>query len=235
MNSKSVPIQLPLGIGLRDDARFENFVVGSNGLLCTELKRAARGVGEQYIYLWGQAGVGRSHLLQSCCHAADPLKRSAVYLPLAELIVHGTQVLDGMEQLDVVCIDDIDCAAGKPEWEEALFHLFNRIRAENHVLIIAGSAAPKVCGFKLADLESRLNWGILFQVRPLDDAAKVFALKNRARARGFELNEDVARYLMHHGSRDMAHLLVALDTLDTASLSAQRKITIPFVKEVMRW
>lgn len=234
MNTKA-PVQLPLGIGLRDDARFENYVMGDNQLACIELTHAAQGRGEAYIYLWGHAGVGCSHLLQSCCHAADPVQRTAVYLPLSELLVHGPQILADLDQLDLVCIDDIEVIVGKPEWEEAVFHLFNRIRAVNHVLIIAGKQSPNRLGLKLKDLESRLNWGMVFQIRPLDDATKVIALKSRAEERGFTLTDEVVKYLMHHGSRDMSHLLGTLDRLDKASLSAQRRITVPFVKQVMNW
>lgn len=235
MSTKKAPVQLPLGIILRDDARFENFVSGDNGLARAELERAAQGQGEQYIYLWGHAGVGCSHLLQSCCHAADPVRRTAVYLPLAELSHAGPELLDDLDQLQLVCIDNLERVAGQPAWEEALFHLFNRMRAVGHVLILAAERSPRSLGLKLPDLESRLNWGLVFQIRPLDDETKEIALKARAGARGLQLGDEVVRYLMHHGSRDMANLLVTLDKLDRASLSAQRRITVPFVKQVMGW
>lgn len=235
MTTKKAPVQLPLGIGLRDDARFENYVSGDNGLACDQLKRAVNGGGEQYIYLWGSQGVGCSHLLQSCCHAADPVRRSAVYLPLAELSQAGPEILENLDRLQLVCIDNVEQVAGQPQWEEALFHLFNRMRANNHVLILASDRAPRSLGLKLPDLESRFNWGLVFQIRPLDDATKEVALKSRAKARGLQLSDEVVRYLMHHGSRDMANLLVTLDRLDRESLSAQRRITVPFVKQVMGW
>ncbi|MBV1787550.1 DnaA regulatory inactivator Hda [Marinobacterium sp. D7] len=235
MTTKKAPIQLPLGISLRDDARFENYVSGENGLACAQLEQAARGEGEQYIYLWGHQGVGCSHLLQSCCHAADPVRRTAVYLPLAELTHAGPELLDDLDQLQMVCIDNLEQVAGLPQWEEALFHLFNRMRAAGHVLVLAADRSPRSLGIKLPDLESRLNWGLVFQVKPLDDATKEVALKSRARARGLQLSDEVVRYLMHHGSRDMANLLVTLDRLDRESLSAQRRITVPFVKQVMDW
>ncbi|MGB2130214.1 MAG: DnaA regulatory inactivator Hda [Marinobacterium sp.] len=228
-------MQLPLGIGLRDDARFENFVSGRNGLVCAALEKAVSGAGEQYLYLWGHAGTGCSHLLQSCCHASDPVRRSAVYLPLAELRQYGPQLLEDFDQLDLVCIDNLEQIAGDADWEEALFHLYNKMRANGHVLIIAASKPPAKLGVRLADLESRLNWGMVFQLQPLDDETKEIALKARAKARGLKLSDEVVRYLMHHGSRNMAHLLVTLDKLDVASLSAQRRITVPFVKQVMNW
>ncbi|WP_151703502.1 DnaA regulatory inactivator Hda [Nitrincola alkalilacustris] len=235
MTEQTAPFQLPLGITLRDDARFENFVIGDNALLFEALRHSATGQGEQLLYIWGQPSTGCSHLLQSCCHLADSAKRQAVYLPLAELLQHGPVLLEDMDQLDLVCIDDIEQIAGLPAWEEAVFHLFNRMRALQHTLLIASKLPPKTLGLKLSDLESRLHWGMVFRVNPIRDDEKVVALKSRAQARGFDLSDEVVKYMMHHGSRDMASLLSVLNRLDHASLSAQRRITVPFVKQVMGW
>ncbi|GAB2604478.1 DnaA regulatory inactivator Hda [Nitrincola alkalisediminis] len=229
------PVQLPLGIALRDEARFENFVVGDNGLLISTLKQAASGRGEQYAYFWGGHSHGCSHLLQSCCHLADEHRRHSVYLPIATLIDHDPSIFENMDQLDLVCIDDIELIAGRKEWEEAVFHLYNRMRAAGKTLLIAGKKAPAHLGLTLVDLESRLLWGMVLHAYAIDDEAKILALKARAAERGFELSQEVLRYLLHHGSRDMAHLLSVLEKLDHASLSAQRRITIPFVKQVMGW
>lgn len=231
----TAPVQLPLGVTLRDDARFENFIQGGNGLVCAALEQAVAGAGERYLYLWGHTGSGCTHLLQSCCHASQSTHRPAVYLPLAELKPLGPGLLEDLDRLELVCIDDLERIAGDPEWEEALFHLYNRMRANDHLLIIAAHRPPARLGIGLPDLESRLNWGMVFQLLPLDDDTKMVALRTRAQARGLQLSDEVIRYLLHHGSRNMAHLLGTLDQLDMASLSAQRRITVPFVKQVMNW
>lgn len=231
----STPLQLPLGISLRDEARFENFITGDNGLLCHALQKASSGEGEPSIYLWGGVSHGCTHLLQSCCHRADEVGRHSVYLPLRDLREHPPALLDNLEQLDLVCIDDLQVIAGDRAWEEALFHLFNRLRAAQRTLILAADRAPAQLGLSLPDLESRLGWGLVFHLYPIDDEAKALALKARAAARGFELSDEVTRYLLHHGSREMAQLLAVLECLDHASLSAQRRITVPFVKQVMGW
>jgi len=226
------PFQIPLSVGLRDDARFENFYALGNELLCASLKAAAQGQGEQFIFIWGNAGVGCTHLLQAVCHEADPVGRTAAYLPLDELKHMGGGILEGMEFLDLICLDGIDAVAGDRRWEEALFHFFNRIREQGNTLIIAANAAPRHLGIQLPDLASRLSWGIVFQVQPLSDETKLKALQMRASARGLEFSDEVARYLLHHASRNMNDLTFLLDTLDQASLSAKRKVTIPFIKEV---
>lgn len=233
--SSPEPFQIPLGIALRDDSRFENFLCQGNELVCNILTRAAVGEGELFLYLWGSAGAGCSHLLQAVCHASDPAGRTAVYLPLDELQLLGPGVLEGMEHLDLVCLDNIQVVAGNKIWEEALFHFFNRIRAEENRLLIAADRAPRQLGINLPDLASRLTWGMVFQIHALDDDGKVQALQLRARGRGFDLSEEVARFLIHRSSRGMADLFSLLQRLDAASLSAKRKVTIPFVKQVMGW
>ncbi len=231
MNSH-VPFQIPLSVGLRDDARFENFAAQGNELACATLKAASAGEGEQFLYIWGADGVGCSHLLQAACHEAQPNRRQAVYLPLDELKPMGPESLDGMEHVDLVCLDNIQAVMGDAKWEEGLFHFFNRIRQEENTLVVAANGAPRQLAINLPDLASRMSWGIVFQIHPLDDDFKADLLIKRAAARGIELGEDVTKYLLSHASRDMADLFTLLDRLDQASLSAKRKVTIPFVKEV---
>ncbi|MFW1677103.1 DnaA regulatory inactivator Hda [Pontibacter sp. JAM-7] len=232
MKSTETPFQLPLHISLRDDARFANFCATGNELACNQLQQSASGEGETFLYLWGGLGCGCSHLLQASCHLAEPLGRSAAYLPLEELSALGPGVLEGMEHLDLVCIDHLQHVAGDPAWEEGLFHFFNRIREQGNTLLIAANAAPRQLAINLPDLASRLSWGVVFQLQPLADEDKLSVLQQRAAARGMTFSDDVARYLLHHASRDMKDLSLLIDQLDQASLSAKRKVTIPFVKEV---
>lgn len=235
MSELTPPVQLPLGISLREEARFENFVTGDNGLLCEALKASSAGGGDPVLYLWGHSGSGCSHLLQAACHQADALGRQAAYLPLQELIAFEPSLFDGLEQMDLVCIDDLQLIAQQAVWEEAVFHLFNRLREAGVRLIVAATQSPAGVQLALPDLTSRLQWGLVFQVQPIQEAAKIDTLKARAASRGFELSDEVLRYIMHHGKRDLTELLKVLDELDHASLSAHRRITVPFVKQVMGW
>lgn len=235
MNSANAPQQLPLGVSLRDEARFENYQVGDNGLVYAMLRQAAIGKGENFLYIWGNSGVGCSHLLQAACHAAEPVRRTAVYLPLHDLVSLSPVLLEGMEHLNLICIDNVEAVAGNRKWEEALFHLYNRIRQEGNTLIVGANAAPRQLTIQLPDLVSRLSWGAVFQVAELSDEEKIMAIRMRAGLRGIQLPEDVAKYLVHHASRKMSDLSLMLDRLDKASLSAQRKVTIPFIKQEMGW
>ncbi|MGH1462143.1 MAG: DnaA regulatory inactivator Hda [Neptuniibacter sp.] len=231
--TKEQPFQIPLSISLRDDARFENFYDKSNELICSSLQDTASGSGEQFIYLWGSQGVGCTHLLQAACHAAEPAGRSAAYLPLDELMHLGGNILEGMEFLDLICLDNVDAISGNSEWEEALFHFFNRIREQGNSLVIAAKYPPRSLGIVLPDLASRLSWGVVFQLQDLSDDLKLKAIQMRASLRGLEFTDEVGRYLLYHTSRNMNDLTRLLEELDRASLSAKRKVTIPFIKEVV--
>ncbi|WP_263322560.1 DnaA regulatory inactivator Hda [Endozoicomonas sp. Mp262] len=234
----SLPVQLPLSVQLRDDATFANFFGGPNDALVNllDMDRKLPSVDtEQFIFIYGNNGVGCSHLLQAACHQVDRQAGRSIYLPMSELVNYSPQLLEGMERLQLVCIDDIGEVAGIPEWEEGLFDLFNRLRDAKTRLLVAASKPPKSLGIQLPDLVSRLSWGLVFQVQPLTDHDKVSALQLRAHLRGLEMSEEVARYIIYRSSREMGSLFQILHKLDGASLRAKRKLTIPFVKQVMGW
>ncbi|MHB0774207.1 DnaA regulatory inactivator Hda [Halomonas sp. WWR20] len=227
--------QLPLGLGLRDDATFANFQAGENATLVERLRTQLDENGEPFLFLWGSEGAGRSHLLQAACHAASDRDRRALYLPLLDLGHFPPHVLEDLERLDIVAIDDLEVVLGRKRWEEGLFHFFNRMRDAGKRLVIAADAAPRQLNVHLPDLASRLTWGVTFHVHHLDDDGRFEALKLRARVRGMQLPDEVARYILHRGPRRLSELFEALAQLDRASLTAQRKLTIPFVKQALGW
>jgi DnaA family protein len=227
-------MQLPLGISLKDSATFKNFYLENDALLLATLGECAQGGEEGLIYLWGSQGTGKTHLMQAACHHAADHQLTSSYLPLAEMMEYPTDVLEGMENLSLVCLDDLEVIAGKQDWEVAIFSLFNRIREQQGHLIVAASASPDGIGLQLPDLVSRLKWGPVFHLQPLSDEGKLSALQLRARARGFDLPDDAGRYLLRHFVRDMHALFRLLDDLDEASLVEQRKLTVPFIRKVMQ-
>ena len=144
-------------------------------------------------------------------------------------------MLDGLAMRELVCIDDIETVAGRGDWETALFDLCNQLVDVDAQLVVAAAMAPRECPFELEDLASRLARLPVFQVRPLDDDSRVAALRLRAGHRGLELPDETARYLIRRSRRDMASLYELLDKLDLEALRAQRKLTIPFVRDVLQW
>ncbi|UVE16614.1 DnaA regulatory inactivator Hda [Pseudomonas sp. LS44] len=232
------PIQLPLGVRLRDDATFANYYPGANAAALGYVERlceADAGWTESLIYVWGGEGVGRSHLLQAACLRFEQRGEQAVYLPLGDVAEYGPALLDNLEQCELVCLDDLDAVAGNDEWEEALFHLFNRLRDSGRRLLLAASTSPRELAVDLADLQSRLSLALVFQLQSLSDEDKLRALQLRASRRGLHLTDEVGRFILTRGTRSMSGLFELLERLDQASLQAQRKLTIPFLKEVLDW
>ncbi len=233
MGDTPMTAQLPLGIGVRDDAAFANYFPGANSEAVSAVQRSACAEGEQMIYLWGAPGVGKTHLLQAACHQANARGEAVAYVPLAQADEFSPGLLEGFEQLALVCIDDIQAIAGQAAWETALFHLYNRMRDSGTHCMIAGSAAPSGVGVALPDLASRLAWGLVLHLDTLDDESVLAALQLRARQRGLELPDEVAQFLLRRERRDMPALFALLERLDHASLAAQRKLTIPFIKGII--
>ena len=234
MRGPSRQHQLPLKVNLRDDATLDNFLALPRvEPLVNALHAQLLPDGEAIIYLYGPAGSGKTHLLQASCHQSDA---GTLYLPLKELGQYpATEVLQGVEQMDRVCIDDLHTVLGDAEWERALFNLYNGAREQGCRLVVAGDAAPRVLAVGLDDLRSRLSWGIVYQLAQGDDSEKASILQFRAARRGLSLSTEVASYIVSRAPRAMEQLLDVLDVLDSASLSEQRALSIPFVKQTLGW
>lgn len=225
--------QLALAIKLNDEATLDDFNWQNNALLQQQIRTMLNHQEDRLLYLWGAKGSGKSHVLLACCQAVNST-HSAIYLPLALLKEWGPQSIEGLEDQALVCIDDIQEIAHDPVWEEALFHLYNRIKdQEKNLLIISGNLPPALMPIELADLRSRLGWGLVIQLNELNDDEKVKTLKLHALKRGFDLPESVGHFLLNRCSRNMHDLHELLNRLDDASLAAHRKITIPFVKNIL--
>ncbi len=225
--------QMALGFDLHDQKSLANYYVGNNQELIAALHKSANGRGEPLIYFYGQGGVGRSHLLQGCCHIANRLHLTNLYLPLGKLDHLKPDILDDLEKLHLVCVDDLQGIAGKKDWEERFFHFFNCMADAKKRLIISGHKAAQHLGFLLPDIVSRVNSGVVYQAHALSDEEKVNALKTRSQEHGLMLSEDVAQFIIRRSARDLGSLFYALEQLDRASLAAQRRLTIPFVKKVL--
>jgi DnaA family protein len=223
--------QLPLELHLDQRADFDSFLAGANAEVLTQVRRLADGPGESYAFVWGPPGVGKTHLLQAAVKRVQTLGQTPAFLPLGDAQALRPEMIEGLERLDLVCIDDIQAIAGQEEWEEGLFDLFNRLRTVGGRLLVAADQPPTGLGIALADLVSRLGWGLVLRLRELSDLDKQALLVDTARRRGMDLPVEVARYLISRRDRDLPSLLTAVDRLDTLSLAAQRKLTIPFVRQ----
>ena len=226
------PRQLALQIMLDDAATFDNFHVTQANAQVLDYLRDDSNLA-QFTCLWGAPGAGCSHLLQALCQRGG-YTRGTFYMPLQMHEQLHPDIFEGLEALDLVCLDDIEHIAGVATWEQALFSLFNRLRDSGTRLLIAGRSAPRHLQVQLPDLLSRLQLGVVFQVHELTDEDKVQALQKRARLRGMELTEEVAHYVLQRTERSSKGLFALLERLDEHSLQTQRRITIPLVREVFQ-
>lgn len=225
------PQQLTLGFSLGSDLDFSNFVADGNEAALQVVRHATSE--SQFAFLWGETGSGRTHLLHAACREAADAGRRVALLPLQEAAGWRADAVEGWDALDLVAIDDVQAASGNHAWEAALFTLYNGLRDAGASLLVAANRPPANLSIELPDLKSRFGAMLVYQLHALDDEGKLQALVRKAGSRGLDLPEETGRYLLARVSRDMHYLARLLDWLDAASLAHQRRLTIPFVRELL--
>lgn len=228
-SSPSVPQQLPLPMRLRAASVFATFCAGNNQAVLRALQQL-RPVGSPVVFLYGPTGSGKTHLLQAMCAQFSAAGQQAIYLPLRELHTLGPGLLSGLEQAALLCVDDVQCVASDREWNRALFTLHRECEERQARLVMASDTPPAGLPFALPDLSSRVMAGTILRLQLLDEGQQAAALQMHAVQRGFELPDEVAHYLLRRLPRDMNRLCQFIDELDVALLAAQRRLSIPFVR-----
>lgn len=226
--------QLPLALRWPAHQRFDTFSAGPNGAALAQLRTLARDVDSPWVYLAGPSGSGRTHLLIAVCAAANDGGRSAQYLPLSASRAPRVDAIRGFGGSDLLAIDDVDAIVGDRTAEHALFDLHNRCRAEHATLLFAARAAPAQLGLGLPDLASRLSACTQIALKPLDEVERRELLRARGLSRGIELDDSALDWLFTRRKRDLNSLFDLLDRIDAASLAAQRRVTIPFLRGMLR-
>ncbi len=187
---------------------------------------------ERIFYVWGEKGAGKSHLLQASCH--DNNLGPSTYLPLKQLVELGPGILEDIEQLSLIAIDDIEQVAGNALWEEALFHCYNKVLAQEKTrLLLAASLPLASLNIQLPDLRSRFSSAIVFHLNSLDETACLALLKTRAHEQGLDIPEEVLAFLIRRFPRNPSQLLEIFEKLDIAAWKEQHRLTIPFVKKTL--
>ncbi len=228
--------QLLLGIKLDDDTTFANFYSGrKNSQVLEFLRQFTSAATETFVYLWGNPACGRTHLLQAMCHGADDHGMSSIYIPLQDHLQMRPEILLGLENLALVCLDDIDAVIGNKAWEQALFQLYNYSREAGVRVLVSAQVPAAQLIVNLSDLQSRLQWGLTFRLNELDDDEKQQLLQLRAEYQGMHLDESVAVYIVQRSDRSVTALMDVLARLEKRTLEEKRRVTIPLVKELMGW
>ena len=226
------PAQLALELRMPPDQRFDTFVAAPAAALA-QLRALARGESSDAIYIEGAHGTGKSHLLRATCAEGDFQGRRIAYLPLASLRGRLRDALELVAHRDLVAIDGLEAVAGEREDEVALFDLHNRARSEGVALLYAATTTPAELGLVLPDLVSRLSQCHRIALSPLDDDGRREVLRLRALHRGVAFDDAAIDWLLTRCSRDLSDLSAIFERLDRASLAAQRRLTVPFLRDVL--
>jgi DnaA-homolog protein len=224
--------QLPLALRYPPDQRLDTFVAAPAGAVA-QLHALATRAGSEWVYLAGPAGVGKTHLALAACAAAEDAGRRAAYVPLKTAAGRMRDALDAFDDHALVALDGLDAIAGNREDEVALFDFHNRARASGAGVLYTATVSPDALALTLPDLRSRLSQCARVLLSPLDDAGRRDVLRERAQRRGLALDDAAIDWLLRRRGRDLATLTGLLDVLDRASLAAQRRITVPFLREAL--
>ena len=222
--------QIPLALKLPRNASLDTFVAGANAPALEHVRAIAAGGRDEAVWLTGPAATGKTHLLTGACRAASDAGLRSMYLALDA--ARDPAMLRELETVDLLALDDVHCAAGRTDWERALFVTLDA-RLQSGGLLLAADFAPRECGFGLADLESRATAAAVYRLAALADEDLAVALTQLAAQRGLRLDEAAASFLLQRVGRDLAGLTQWLDRIDRFGLASQRPVTIPLIREVI--
>lgn len=231
--------QLTLGVTLNTQQQLSNFSFAGAPALAETVDQLLHNEQADSVYVFGCEGVGKSHLLQGCVLQAQEMGQEAIYISSSELVqipVHqADECLAGLESNGLICVDDIHCLIAEPHWAQAWFHLYNKLMQQGNHLVMSATSNPRTIDCWLNDLRSRLQLANVFQLHALDEEASGHLLQAKAKQKGLQLSDEQVAYIFSRSPRGLTHLLAVLDLLDSASWHEKRRITIPFIKQVMAW
>ena len=231
--------QLTLGVTLTAQQQIGDFNFSGAPALLKTLETLVRSLHGECLYVYGQAGVGKSHLLQACVLMAQEADADAVFISGTELLKipaqQASECLAGLESVSLLCVDDLDQLIVNLDWAQAWFHLYNQLMQRGGCIVASSNSSPRQVDCALEDLRSRLQLANVFQLQPLNDEACGLMLQAKAKQKGLELSDELVAFVLARSARGLPNLLAVLDQLDAASWHEKRRITIPFVKQVMRW
>ena len=231
-SNKHVSKQLPLQFEFQSNQSFNTFYPGSNEEVINHLRHIFIN-NEQLIFIWGEQGTGKTHLLQAVCQESNQQSKSSFYFAFDDNSLPNPEMLNGLESFDIVCFDNIDRIAENSEWEHAFFNFFNSHRDANNKLVLSAHCPPKFLPIELPDLKTRMSWGLTLKLTELTDEQQLNALIYKANDLGFEIPVNVGRFLVSHYARDLPSIWLLLDKINHETLAAKRKLTIPFLKQIM--
>lgn len=227
-----MPKQLTLQFEFKSNQRFGSFYSGNNQEVVNHLQQIFN-LHELFVFLWGGTGTGKTHLMQATIHTAKNFNKSIFYISLNSNSLPNVSVLHGLEDIDLVCLDNIEQISGNNEWEREFFNFYNLHRDNGKQLFLSASCPPQALKICIPDLQTRMSWGLTLKLQDLSEEQILNALIFKANALGFEIKIKVGRFLLNHYARDLPSIWLLLDKIKYATLTEKRKLTIPFLKKIM--
>ena len=185
------------------------------------------------LFIYGTKESGKTFLLQAMCNSYSSVSKSSLYIPLKKVMNYGVEIFESLENIDLICVDGIEEAISKIEWEKAIFNLINKALILESRLILTSSKDLKSLNFLLPDLESRIRKIQSYELHPINDKDIFDALKYISKLTSINLGDKEAKYLVTYSQRNISNLVHVLESLDQLSMEMKRKITIPLIKEVI--
>ena len=185
------------------------------------------------LFIYGTKESGKTFLLQAMCNSYSSVSKSSLYIPLKKVMNYGVEIFESLENIDLICVDGIEEAISKIEWEKAIFNLINKALISETRLILTSSKDLKSLNFSLPDLESRIRKIQSYELHPINDKDIFDALKYISKLTSINLGDKEAKYLVTYSQRNISNLVHILESLDQLSMEMKRKITIPLIKEVI--
>ncbi|WP_347988002.1 DnaA regulatory inactivator Hda [Methylomonas sp. AM2-LC] len=226
-------MQIPIAFEFQSNQTFTSYFPGNNAEIINQLHTFAEKEQEQQIYLWGDSGSGKSHLLHACCQLAKSLGKDPFYLCFNQDNLPSPAILEGLENMEIVALDNLQHIAENAVWQLSLFNFYNNHRQNNGRLLLTADCPPKFLPFSLLDLKTRMGWGLTLKIQSLRDDQLIEALTYKAHDLGFDIPPGVGKFLLNHYVHDLSALWVLLEKIDRATLVAKRKLTIPFLKQIL--
>ena len=218
---------------IENEFTLEGFVGEQNKQAVAALKETVTANSPGMLYIWGPRGAGKTHLIHAVCALAES-SGLPLHFVSASNFAEGHQSLGDLLPQTLVCFDDIDQLGADEEVAILILSWFEVIRATQGSMVFSGSVPIDHLKLAIPDLQSRIALAPSFYLTPMNDDQCRHALKLRARLKGFELENTVVDFILRHFDRDTVSLFALLDRIDRASLSHQRKVTIPFIREILR-
>ena len=182
---------------------------------------------DPFIYVWGEEGAGKSHLLRAWVAQALDAGKKAVYIDAA-----ATPLTEAAFEAEYLAIDQIEKLGN--EEQALLFAVFNRFRNSGKGFLLLSSEHTPQQPVIREDLRTRMAYCLVYEVKPLTDQEKIDALVSMAAARQVTIDPEIFEYLLNHWRRDMDSLMQMLDTLDNYAVTMGKRITLPLLRQLLK-